>query len=197
MSTDNTSNKSATAAAPSTGVAKPKFTEADLAAQKRAEDRAAKRAAAVRNEAQRAEAPRERSQTHLGGLRLKMSVIGRIPGFHLYWENDDEGAIEQLLFEGFQFVEPSEVRMQSHIVADTDTANRVSRYVGKKADGSPMRAYLLKCSDALWAEREQARYDAADNWDNAIRENRVQADNGRYIPKGVNSEVDTSYRKDY
>lgn len=151
---------------------------------------------AVRREAQRTEAPREREK-NFGGPRLKLSVAGRIPGYHLYWENDDDGAIEQLLYDGFEFVEPSEVRMTSHVVTDSDVANRVSRFVGKKADGSPMRAILLKCSDEIWGERESDRHAQADAWDAAIRDGQIQSDTGRYVPKGLKTSVDTSFRKEY
>ena len=153
-------------------------------------------AKAVRRESDRPAAQRER-QKNFGGPRLKLSVIGDIPGFHLYWENDDEGAIEQLLYEGFEFVDPAEVQMVSHIVADKDVSNRVSRYVGKKADGTPLRAYLMKCSDETWAERESDRYLQADMKDDAIRSNRVMNDPSSYVPKGVSSSINTSYRKEY
>lgn len=151
-------------------------------------------AAVIRRESQRSGAARVRPE-NLGGIRLKLSVIGRIEGFHLYWENDDEGAIEQLLHEGFEFVQPSEVSMQSHIVMDSDIADRVSRYVGKKADGTPMRAFLLKCSDEEWADREASRYAQANAWDNDIRAGRVQQDSGRYTPKGVRIALDTGVEK--
>lgn len=152
---------------------------------------------AVRRESERAEAPRTRP-ANFGGPRLKLSVIGEIPGYHLYWENDDEGAIEQLLYEGFEFVKPAEVHMTSHIVADADLADRVSRFVGKKADGSPMRAYLLKCSDEIWKEREAARYAQADAWDESIRHGMIEPDQGRYMPKGVQIDLNTQaqYRKE-
>lgn len=146
------------------------------------------------------QAPRTRDN-NFGGPRLKLSVAGKIDGHHLYWANDDSGEIEQLLSEGFDFVEPAEVNMQSrtsHIVADGDaSANRVSRYVGKKADGSALRAYLLKCQDEVWADREAVRLEAANNWDDAIRRNQVQPDPSRYLPKGVTTSIDTSFRKEY
>lgn len=156
----------------------------------------------VRRESQRKgkEAPRERAKT-FGGPKLKMAVREEIPGYHLYWENDDEGAIEQLLYEGFEFVHKHEVGMtsatmsKSAIVADQDVTDRVSRFVGKKEDGAPMRAYLLKCPDELWAEREQHRYDAADERDAAIRAGRVQSPEGMYKPKGVEQMIDTQFRK--
>lgn len=158
----------------------------------------------IRRESQRKdkEAPRERTKK-FGGPRMKLAVAGHIPGHHLYWENDDEGAIEQLLYEGFAFARPDEVNMQSAtasrnaIVGDSDITDRVSRYVGTKADGSPLRAYLLKCPDEIWAERESDRYEAADERDAAIRAGQVQNPDGMYRPKGVETVVDTTFRKAY
>lgn len=158
------------------------------------------RSARSQSDREHKQAPRTRD-TGFGGPRLKLSVAGTIEGHHLYWANDDAGEIEQLLNEGFDFVAPEEVNAQSrtsHIVADSDaSANRVSRYVGKKADGSALRAYLMKCQDEVWADREAVRHEAADNWDNAIRRNQVQPDSARYVPKGMTTSIDTSFRKEY
>lgn len=158
------------------------------------------KSARSQSERDQKQAPRVRDN-NFGGPRLKMSVAGTIEGHHLYWANDDAGEIEQLLNEGFDFVDPREVNAQSrtsHIVADSDaSANRVSRYVGKKDDGTPLRAYLLKCPDEVWADREAVRLEAADQWDDAIRRSRVQPDKARYIPKGVTNELDTTFRKEY
>ena len=156
---------------------------------------AAVSASRARREANR-NAPRQRDE-NLGGMRLKMSVNGTIDGHHMYWENDEDGAIEQLLYEGFEFVLPEEVRMQSVIVQDADLGNRVSRYVGKKSDGSPLRAYLLKCPDDIWADREASRYRQADEWDSAIRQGKIQHGDGRYKPKGTDINLDTKFRKEY
>jgi hypothetical protein len=131
----------------------------------------------------------------MGGMRLKLSVNGSIEGFHLYWENDDDGAIETLLYAGFEFVAPTEVQMESAIVQDSDLGNRISRYVGKKSDGSPLRAYLLKCPEEIWSEREHARYEQADQWDSAIKAGKIQHSEGRYIPKGVNINLDTQFKQ--
>lgn len=151
-------------------------------------------AAAVRRESDRAAttAPRERPK-NFGGPRLKLDVIGEIPGYHLYWENDENGQIEQLLHEGFELVTPAEVKMQSHIVADADLSDRVSRYVGQKADGSPLRAFLMKCHDDLWKERESYRYQDADAKDRQIREGTVQHGEGRYKPKGADIKLNNQF----
>lgn len=154
----------------------------------------------VTRDSERVEAPRERT-AGFGGPRLKLSVPYTIPGFHLYFENDDDnGAIEQLLYEGFSFVTQKEVGFtrQGHaVVADDDVTDRVSRFVGKKADGTPMRAYLLKCPDSVWAEREANRYEQADNWEESIRGEQRNPSPGRYNPKGVTTEINPNYRKEY
>lgn len=117
----------------------------------------------------REEAPRARPVT-FGGPRLKLAVNASIPGYHMIWENDtDDGNIEQLLVEGFEFVTKSEVTLTQGIVADEDLSSRVSRYVGSKEDGSPLRAYLLKIPEEVWQERESYRYNEADLRDDNIR----------------------------
>lgn len=158
-------------------------------------DRAAE-GARVRREHTRKEGSRERP-ADLGGARLKLGVRGTIPGYHMYWENDDDGAIETLLYAGFEFVAPEEVQMTSAFVSDSDLGHRISRFVGKKEDGSPLRAYLLKCPDEIWAEREESRYEQANIWDADIKAGRVQHDEGRYMPKGVGINLNTQFRKDH
>jgi hypothetical protein len=154
----------------------------------------AERGAAARRESQRKMSPRERT-VQMGGARLKLAVRGTIDGYKMYWENDDNGAIEALLYDGFDFVSPAEAEMESALVQDADLGDRVSRYVGKKADGSPLRAYLLKCPQDVWDERENARYAQADEWDSAIKAGKIQHGDGRYTPKGANISLDTQYKK--
>lgn len=152
------------------------------------------RGAAARRESERKSPPRERKAS-MGGMRLKLSVNGSVEGYHLYWENDEDGAIETLLYEGFDFVTPIEVDMESAIVQDSDLGNRISRYVGKKADGTPLRAYLLKCPDEVWSNRESDRYAIADSRDRDIRAGTVQNSDGRYVPKNMAINVDTNLNR--
>jgi hypothetical protein len=154
----------------------------------------AERAARAAN--QRPEDAREREKD-FGGPRLKMHVMGTIEGYHLYWENDQDSAIEQLLYDGFEFVSPDEVSMQRAVVSDGDLSNRVSRYVGTKADGTPLRAYLMKCKNEVWDEREAHRYRQADEWDGAIRQSQqAPRGEGQYVPKGVTNSLNTRARID-
>src|SRR5260370_22725446 len=146
--------------------------------------RAAAKHASVRRESQRNGAPRERDED-LGGLTLQMSVAGDIPGYHLYWENDENAAIDKLLREGFDFVTREELLdRKPRIVSDVDISSVGSRYVkGSRTDGTPLRAYLLKCPDEVWSDRERARYRQADAWDASIRAGTLQGSDGRYRPK--------------
>lgn len=161
----------------------------------RAALRAAQDTQAARTPAQREQAPRAR-EGNFGGPRLKLSVPQLLEGFHLYWENDEDGAIEQLLYEGFEFVKPTEVRMGVQtIVVDTDLSDRVSKFVGKKADGSPLRAYLLKCPDAVWKDREAYRYQQADDWEDSIYQRQATPGSGHYAPQGYATEIDPNYQK--
>lgn len=150
---------------------------------------------------ERTEAARTRT-SNFGGPRLKLSVPQTIPGQHLFFENDDDnGAIEQLLYEGFSFVTRKEVGLgrgvhSGSIVADDDVTNRVSRFVGKKQDGTAMRAYLLKCPDSVWEDRENYRYEQADNVEESIRNEQRDPSPGRYNPNGVKNSLNTKYRKE-
>lgn len=154
---------------------------------------AAVKGAAARREADRKAPARERKDI-MGGIKLKLSVNGSVDGYHLYWENDEDGAIETLLYEGFEFVSQAEVHMEKAIVSDTDLGDRISRYVGKKSDGSPLRAYLLKCPETMWQERENVRYAAADVRDSDIRSRGNNPDNGQYRPKGYATTLATNDR---
>jgi hypothetical protein len=156
---------------------------------------------AIARDAERKEAPRTRP-ADFGGPRLKLSVPYQIPGMHLFFENDDDnGAIEQLLHEGFTFVTRDEVGLgrgvATSVVADDDVTERVSRFVGKKADGTAMRAYLLKCPDDLWADRTSYRDQDADAREESIIAEQREPSSGRYLPQGVKSSLNSKYRKEY
>jgi len=147
-------------------------------------------AAATRKNSERAEAPRSR-RGGLGGPTLKLNVFGTIDGFHLYWENDVDSKIQQLLQEGFDFVDPKEVSMESRVVVDGDTNNKVSKFVGTKEDGTPMRAYLMKCPLDIWEDIQHDIADLTASRDRAIRDSADAPSTDRYKPKGYQSELKT------
>lgn len=123
-----------------------------------------------------------------GGLQLKLAVGVEIPGWHLYWANDQNAEIQGLMEFGFIFVSPEEVGWQvSAVVADAELTDRISRHVGHQEDGSPMRAYLMKIPDELWQEYEAVRHEQADKWEENIRRAHVEGmeDKEKYVPQGL------------
>jgi len=143
----------------------------------------------VRRESDRNEAPRARRQANLGGARLKLAVHGEIPGHKMYWCNDDNNELELHLEEGFSFVMQSEVGLNRGVVQDKDVDNRVSKYVGTKQNGDPMRAYLLKCPQEIWDDIQAASQDQANEWDSAILAGVVGNVDNSYSPKGHETRI--------
>ena len=145
-------------------------------------------------------ASRER-ENDLGGLTLQLHVHGEIPGHKLAWVNDEDGAIEHKLHQGFDFVTQDELyAKQAKIVPDEEISSVISRFVkGTRSDGQALRAYLLKCPDDLWAEIESRRYRAADKWDADIRRQAEDPDQraGLRSLKNLRTEIDTGYKKEY
>lgn len=149
---------------------------------------------ATRTSAQRTEAPRKR-QSSLGGARLKLAVQGSIQGKHLYWANDEDAAIEILLDEGFEFVHKGELGSRRDVVvSDEGVDSRISKYVGKQADGSPLRAFLMKCDEEVWQEREASIQAVADERDSAISQGAISTPDNAYKPTGANIKIDHSVK---
>ena len=143
----------------------------------------------VRRDSERGEAPRSRRQSNLGGARLKLAVHGEIPGHKMYRCNDDNNELAALLDEGFTFVKQDEVGLNRGVVQDKDVDNRVSKYVGTKANGDPMRAYLLKCPQAIWDDIQAASQEQANAWDSAILAGKVGNVENSYNPAGAETRI--------
>lgn len=145
-------------------------------------------------------ATRER-ESDLGGLRLQMTVQGSIPGHHLYWANDEDGYVESLLMDGFDFVTQDELyKQKALVVPDLDLGSCVSKFVkGTRSDGQALRAYLMKIPEEMWKDRENRRHLAADKRDYEIHKKATDPNraDGFYKPDSVNTTIDTGYRKEY
>lgn len=150
--------------------------------------------------ASRDTATRER-ESDLGGLRLQMTVHGDIPGYHLYWANDEDGYVESLLMDGFDFVTQDELySKEAKVVPDLDISSCVSKFVkGTRSDGNALRAYLMKIPEEQWKQREDHRHAAADKRDREIHRKATDPNraDGFYKPDSVNTTIDTGYRKEY
>lgn len=138
----------------------------------------------------------------LGGLRLQLDLNGlKLEGYHLYWANDEDGYVERLLMEGFDFVTQDELYAgKAAVVPDLDISSCVSKFVkGTRSDGQALRAYVMKIPEDKWLERESVRHRAADIRDNEIRRKAVDPSkaDGFYKPDSVTTSIDTGYRKEY
>lgn len=151
------------------------------------------------NPASRDKAIRERD-SDLGGVRLQLDLNGlKIEGYHLYWANDEDGYVERLLMEGFDFVTQDELyKGKAQVVEDLDLTSCVSKFVkGMRTDGQALRAYVLKIPEDKWAEREAVRHAAADRRDFEIYNRANNPGEGFYKPNGATTVIDPSYRKSY
>lgn len=161
---------------------------------------ARRQARSLRESRKEGTAERERVSS-LGGLTLQLHVDGELPGYKLIWENNDNGAIETRLMQGFDFVTQDELYQKTaKVVPDEDIDSALTRFVkGTRSDGQALRAYLLKCPDDLWREIEEERHSAADKWDEDIRRQANSPDEkaGMRKLRNLNSEIDTQYKKEY
>lgn len=90
------------------------------------------------------EKTKRRRRASVGGHALKLSAPAR-KGFVRRWFNDDGNRIADADALGYDYV--TEAGVQS-----SDPGSRISRLVGTKANGEPLRAYLMETPNELYAE---------------------------------------------
>lgn len=91
------------------------------------------------------EAPaKRRRRASVGGHAMKLAASTR-KGFTRRWFNDDGNRIADAHELGYDYV--TEAGVQS-----SDPGSRISRLVGTKANGEPLRSYLMETPDELYAE---------------------------------------------
>ncbi len=112
----------------------------------------------VRADAEAPPLPRKQRKNFSGG-RLRLSAR-MVPGYHLCWMNDD-GMVEEALESGYNFVHSSS--------ESNDVGTKERRLVGKKEDGSPLYAYLMKIEQELWEADQKEIQDRCNRTDAAIR----------------------------
>lgn len=87
---------------------------------------------------------KRRRRASVGGHALKLDAPNR-PGFKRRWFNDDGNRLADAHELGYDHVHETNVQ-------STDVGSGVSRLVGTKANGEPLRAYLMETPDELYAE---------------------------------------------
>lgn len=87
---------------------------------------------------------KRRRRSSVGGHALKLDAPQR-PGFKRRWFNDDGNRLADAHELGYDPVHDPDVQT-------SDVGSGISRLVGTKANGEPLRAYLMETPDELYAE---------------------------------------------
>lgn len=96
-----------------------------------------------------------------------------IPGFKTYWFNDEGDRVNQARAMGYVFVKRNEVALNYPKTPDDDLnkdmGENIAVYVGRKADNTPMRAFLMKIPKELAEKRYLRSQRRNDQVEEAIR----------------------------
>lgn len=87
---------------------------------------------------------KRRRRASVGGHALKLQAPTR-PGYTRRWFNDDGNRIAEAGELAYDFVRDPDAK-------STDVGSRISRLVGTKPNGDPLRAFLMETPDELYAE---------------------------------------------
>ena len=137
-----------------------------------------------RSTSDRVSAPRKRF--HFDTAQAKLAVYNKEEGFHYHWINDTGGRLDLALDSGYEFVKKDAVDLAPGVTPrNSDLGDRVSQIVGKKEDGSPLRAYLMRTPDEYYKESREQLNSQVDATDAAIRKGKASGreDSNFYTPK--------------
>jgi hypothetical protein len=136
-----------------------------------------------------AEAGEARSRIPMSVPRAKLATP-ELPGMHSHWINDYPGRIMQAQQAGYEFVSQEEALITmpdlagSALGQGTDLGSRVSVVVGANADGSPLRAFLMKLRNEWFLADQASSAQRVDALDEAMRQGKQATggdDRHRYV----------------
>lgn len=123
----------------------------------------------------------------LGAPELKLSVPqAEDDKDHVYrFINDTTGRLQRAVAGGWEYVEDSMFVGSGSESGDSDADSRISRVVGKQANGEPLIAYLMKIKREWYEEDQDKKQSAIDEVENTIKHGHFneKAEDARYIPK--------------
>ena len=112
-----------------------------------------------------------------------MLEVPEIPGYIMHWFADRPGRIPRALQGGYEFVDPSEVRINNFGLAadltqsgNTDLGNRISVHGGVAENGGSERLYLMKIKKEWYDKDMELREQASDRVVQSLRQGTVGAD---------------------
>lgn len=110
------------------------------------------------------EQPKRRRRSSVGGHAMKLTAPSR-PGFQRRWFNDDKNRLAEADELGYDHVTEKGIK-------SSGPGSRVSRLVGTKASGEPLRAFLMETPDELYAQGLAEKEGVCAEIDNAIKAGR-------------------------
>ncbi len=113
---------------------------------------------------------KRRRRASVGGHAMKLDAPAR-PGFKRRWFNDQNNRIAEAGELGYDHVTEQGIKTD-------DPSSRVSRIVGTKANGEPLKSYLMETPDELYAEGVSEKEARNAQVDTAIREGRDSTGSG-------------------
>lgn len=127
-------------------------------------------------------ATRRKARVPLGVPKQKLAVPKRA-GFQRRWINDDGGRLHQALEGDWKFVEDPTLKVGDDD-GNSDVGSRVSRIVGKKKTGQPLRAFLMEIEDEFYQEDQEQKLASVREMERQIKRGNVHNSGSehRYIP---------------
>ena len=126
-------------------------------------------------EASAPEAPKRRRRPSVGGHAMMLEAPTRA-GYTRRWFNDHDNRIAQGHDLGYDLVTDGSIQ-------SSDPGSRVSRLVGTKKNGEPLRAFLMETPDALYAEGLAEKEAEAQRIDQAISAGETSEGHMAQIPQ--------------
>lgn len=120
----------------------------------------------------------------LGAPRLKLKIEEE-PSVVRRWVNDGDNRLHDAVEGGYRYVMGDvEVGTPDVGSGNTDVGSRISKVVGTKEDGTPLRAYLMEIPREFYAEDQAAKEEKTKATERSILTGNIdgQAHDGRYIP---------------
>lgn len=117
-----------------------------------------------------------------GIKRSKMAVKDTDPNYVYRWINDTPGRLEDAQRGGYAFVTEAKAGEKDVSNRNQDLGSRVSRVVGRDANGKPETAYLMRIQKAMYKADQEVKQRELDDLDKAIKRGQTRPVEQGYVP---------------
>jgi len=116
-----------------------------------------------------------RDRVPFSANRKRLDVATKEKGFVYRWFNDQDDRIARAQAAGYAFVKKGETEVGDKELGrgNTDLNSATSTVVGRTAQSQPIRAYLMRISEAFYQEDQETKEAKNRMVDEAIRAGKV------------------------